>query len=158
MRRLLSLIGTILRTALLAWTFVPKAVNVLRGVEAPVVIFSSLIYAFGCLTPDGLSFALHTPVQDWIGCPVEGVRRLEWAPGMVCFVELFPRPCKERKDGALVRVVPAEIKSNAWPQASRRLQDRQAHRHRRAASRGRIYYPYFGCSRSRDVGRRNINL
>jgi hypothetical protein len=39
---LLALVGTILMTALLVWTFVSNAVNVLRGVEAPAVLFSSL--------------------------------------------------------------------------------------------------------------------
>jgi hypothetical protein len=47
---LLALIGTILMTALLVWVFVSNVVNVLRGVDAPVVLFSSLIYAFGCLS------------------------------------------------------------------------------------------------------------
>ena len=47
---LLALIGTILMTALLLWTFVSNMTNVLRGVDAPVVLFSSFIYAFGCCT------------------------------------------------------------------------------------------------------------
>jgi hypothetical protein len=47
---LLALVGTILMTALLVWVFVSNVVNVLRGVEAPLVLFSSLIYAFGCLS------------------------------------------------------------------------------------------------------------
>jgi hypothetical protein len=47
---LLALIGMILMTALLAWTFVSNVVYVLRGVEAPLVLFSSLIYAFGCFS------------------------------------------------------------------------------------------------------------
>jgi hypothetical protein len=34
---LLALVGTILMTALLVWTFVSNAVNILRGVEAPAV-------------------------------------------------------------------------------------------------------------------------
>jgi hypothetical protein len=38
---LLALIGTILMTALLLWTFVSNMINVLRGVDAPVVLFSS---------------------------------------------------------------------------------------------------------------------
>ena len=44
---LLALIGTILMTALLLWTFVSNMTNVLH---APVVLFSSFIYAFGCFT------------------------------------------------------------------------------------------------------------
>ena len=47
---LLALIGAILMTALLVWTFVSTVVNVLRGMEAPLVLFSSLIYAFGCFS------------------------------------------------------------------------------------------------------------
>ena len=47
---LLALVGTILMTALLLWAFVSSVVNVLRGVDAPVVLFSSFIYAFGCFT------------------------------------------------------------------------------------------------------------
>jgi hypothetical protein len=47
---LLALIGTILMTALLVWVFVANVVNVLRGVDAPAVLFSSLIYAFGSLS------------------------------------------------------------------------------------------------------------
>ena len=47
---LLAFIGTLLITVLLTWTFVVNVLNVLRGVEAPVVLFSSLIYAFGSLT------------------------------------------------------------------------------------------------------------
>ena len=46
----LALIGAILMTALLLWTFVSNMVNVLRGVDAPVVLVSSFIYAFGCFT------------------------------------------------------------------------------------------------------------
>src|SRR5579864_7603735 len=42
---LLALIGTILMTVLLTWTFVFNVVNVLRDVVAPVVLFSSFIYA-----------------------------------------------------------------------------------------------------------------
>ena len=47
---LLAFIGTLLITALLTGTLVLNVVNVLRGVEAPVVLFSSLIYAFGSFT------------------------------------------------------------------------------------------------------------
>jgi hypothetical protein len=47
---LLALVGTILMTVLLVWNFVSNVIYVLRGVQAPVVLFASLIYAFGCLT------------------------------------------------------------------------------------------------------------
>jgi hypothetical protein len=53
---LLALIGTMLMTALLVWVFVSNLVNVLRSVEAPVVLFSSFIYAVGLLYPEGVLF------------------------------------------------------------------------------------------------------
>jgi hypothetical protein len=46
-------------TVLLVWNFVFNVVNVLRGVEAPVVLFSSLIYAFGSLTVMVFFFVFH---------------------------------------------------------------------------------------------------
>jgi hypothetical protein len=55
----LALIGTILMTALLVWVFVSNLVNVLRGVDAPVVLFSSFIYAFGCFTLMVFFFVFH---------------------------------------------------------------------------------------------------
>jgi hypothetical protein len=56
---LLALIGTILMTALLVWVFVSNLVNVLRGVDAPVVLFSSFIHAFGCFTLMVFFFVFH---------------------------------------------------------------------------------------------------
>lgn len=56
---LLALIGTVLMTALLLWAFVSNVVNVLRGVDAPVVLFSSFIYAFGCFTQMVFFFVFH---------------------------------------------------------------------------------------------------
>ena len=58
---LLALVGTmtILMTALLLWTFVSNMINVLRGVDAPVVLFASSIYAFGCLTLMVFFFVFH---------------------------------------------------------------------------------------------------
>jgi hypothetical protein len=47
---LLAMIGTILMTALLVWTFVFNVLNVLRGLVPAVTLFSSFIYAFGCFT------------------------------------------------------------------------------------------------------------
>ena len=46
-------------TALLLWAFVSNVVNVLRGVDAPVVLFSSFIYAFGCFTVMVFFFVFH---------------------------------------------------------------------------------------------------
>jgi hypothetical protein len=47
---LLAMIGTILMTALLVWTFVLTFLNVLRNLVPAVTLFSSSIYAFGCLS------------------------------------------------------------------------------------------------------------
>jgi hypothetical protein len=55
----LGLIGTMLMTALLVWVFVSNLVNVVRGVDAPVVLFSSFIYAFGCFTQMASFFVFH---------------------------------------------------------------------------------------------------
>jgi hypothetical protein len=46
-------------TALLVWVFVSNLVNVLRGVDAPVVLISSFIYAFGCFTLMVFFFVFH---------------------------------------------------------------------------------------------------
>ena len=56
---LLALVGTIVMTALLVWDFVSSVVNVLRGVDAPAVLFSSFIYAFGCFTLMAFFFVFH---------------------------------------------------------------------------------------------------
>jgi hypothetical protein len=56
---LLALVGTILMTALLVWNFVSTVLNVLRSVEAPVVLFSSFIYAFGCFAVMVFFFVFH---------------------------------------------------------------------------------------------------
>jgi hypothetical protein len=56
---LLALIGTILMTALLLWTFVFAFLNVLRGLVPAVTLFSSLIYAFGCLTVAVFFYVFH---------------------------------------------------------------------------------------------------
>jgi hypothetical protein len=56
---LLALVGTVSMTVLLLWTFVSNVVNVLRGVDAPVVLFASFIYAFGCFTVMVFFFVFH---------------------------------------------------------------------------------------------------
>jgi hypothetical protein len=61
---LLALVGTLLMTVLLVWNFVSGVVNVLRGVEAPVVLFASFIYAFGCFTVMVFFFVFHQ-AQRW---------------------------------------------------------------------------------------------
>ena len=49
----------IVMTILLVWNFVSNVLNVLRGVDAPVVLFASFIYAFGCLTVMVFFFVFH---------------------------------------------------------------------------------------------------
>jgi hypothetical protein len=47
---LLALIGTILATVLLVWTFVLTFVNVLRGLTPPALLFPWFVYAFACFS------------------------------------------------------------------------------------------------------------
>ena len=56
---MLALIGTMVVTALLVWNFVVNLLNVIQGVAAPVVLFASLIYAFGALCVTLFFFAFH---------------------------------------------------------------------------------------------------
>ena len=56
---LLALIGTILMTALLVWTFVFNFLNVLRDLVPAVTLFSSFIYAFGCFSVMVFFFVFH---------------------------------------------------------------------------------------------------
>jgi hypothetical protein len=56
---LLALIGTILITALLVWTFVFDVFNALRGLVPAVTLFSSLIYAFGCFSVAVFFYVFH---------------------------------------------------------------------------------------------------
>jgi hypothetical protein len=56
---LLALIGTIAMTVLLVWTFVSNVVNVLRGVDATAVLFSTFIYAFGCFSVAAFFYVFH---------------------------------------------------------------------------------------------------
>ncbi|HEX3322247.1 MAG TPA: hypothetical protein VHR84_16190 [Terriglobales bacterium] len=56
---LLAFIGMVVITAYLTWTFVVKVLHVLQGTEPPVVLFSSLIYAFGCFTLALFLFKFH---------------------------------------------------------------------------------------------------
>ena len=55
---LLALIGTILVTALLVWTFVFNVLNALRGLVPAVTLFS-FIYAFGCLSVAVFFYVFH---------------------------------------------------------------------------------------------------
>ena len=56
---LLALIGTILITVLLVWTFVFNVVNVLRGLVPALTLFSSFIYAFACFTVAVFFYVFH---------------------------------------------------------------------------------------------------
>ena len=56
---LIAFVGTMVMTVLLLWNFVSTFLNVLRGVEAPVMLFSSFIYAFGCFAVMVFFFVFH---------------------------------------------------------------------------------------------------
>ena len=56
---LLALIGTILATVLLMWTFVFNVVNVLRGLAPPVMLFWWFIYAFACFSVAVFFYVFH---------------------------------------------------------------------------------------------------
>jgi hypothetical protein len=56
---LLALIGTVLMTALLVWTFVFNFLNLLRGLVPAVTLFSSFIYAFGAFSVMVFFFVFH---------------------------------------------------------------------------------------------------
>jgi hypothetical protein len=47
---LLALIGTILATVLLVWTFVVTVLNILRGLAPAVMLFPWFVYAFACFS------------------------------------------------------------------------------------------------------------
>ena len=46
----LALIGTALVSVLLVWDLISNVLNVARGLVAPVVLFTALIYAFGAFS------------------------------------------------------------------------------------------------------------
>jgi hypothetical protein len=56
---LLALIGTTLAAVLLVWDLIISVLNVLRGVAAPVMLFSSVIYAFGAFSVAVFFFVFH---------------------------------------------------------------------------------------------------
>jgi hypothetical protein len=56
---LLALIGTVLMTALLVWTFVFNLLNLLRGLVPAVSLFSSFIYAFGAFSVMVFFYVFH---------------------------------------------------------------------------------------------------
>ncbi len=56
---LLALIGTTLATVLLAWDLISSVLNVVRGLTAPVMLFSLLIYTFAAFTMAVFFFVFH---------------------------------------------------------------------------------------------------
>jgi hypothetical protein len=56
---LLALIGTALVTALLAWDLIVNVLNVGRGLVPAVILFSSIIYAFGALSVAVFFYVFH---------------------------------------------------------------------------------------------------
>jgi hypothetical protein len=56
---LLALIGTVLMTALLLWTFVLTFLNVLRDLVPAVTLIQSFIYAFGCFSVAVFFYVFH---------------------------------------------------------------------------------------------------
>jgi len=67
---LLALIGTILMTALLVWTFVFNLLNTLRGLIPAVTLFSSFIYAFGCFSVAVFFYVFHRAQQSLLYVPL----------------------------------------------------------------------------------------
>jgi hypothetical protein len=56
---LLALIGTILATVFLVWTFVMTVLNVLRGLAPPLMLFPGFIYAFVCFSAAVFFYVFH---------------------------------------------------------------------------------------------------
>jgi hypothetical protein len=56
---LLALIGTILMTALLLWTFAVTFLNVLRDLVPAVTLLQSFVYAFGCFSEAVFFYVFH---------------------------------------------------------------------------------------------------
>lgn len=56
---LLAFVGTMVMTVLLVWNFVLTFLNVLRDLVPAVSLFSSFIYAFGCLSVMVFFFMFH---------------------------------------------------------------------------------------------------
>ena len=56
---LLALIGTILMTALLLWTFVVTFLNVLGDLVPAVTLLQSFVYAFGCFSVAVFFYVFH---------------------------------------------------------------------------------------------------
>jgi hypothetical protein len=61
---LLALIGTILMTAHLLWTFVFTFLNFLRGVVPAIMLFQSFVYAFGSFSVMVFFYVFHRAQQS----------------------------------------------------------------------------------------------
>jgi hypothetical protein len=57
---LLALIGTILATVLLTWTFMMTVLNVLRGLAPAVTLFPWFVYAFACFSAAVFFYVFHS--------------------------------------------------------------------------------------------------
>jgi hypothetical protein len=71
---LLALIGTILATILLVWTFVFNVLNVLRGLAPPVMLVPWFIYAFACFGMSVFFYFFHR-AQSWFEIGVLSAQR-----------------------------------------------------------------------------------
>jgi hypothetical protein len=56
---LLAMVGTILMTVLLVWSFVLTLLNVVRDLVPAVTLFQSFIYAFGCFSVMVFFYVFH---------------------------------------------------------------------------------------------------
>ena len=56
---LLALIGTILATVFLTWTFIMTVLNVLRGLAPPLMLFPWFVYAFACFSMAVFFYVFH---------------------------------------------------------------------------------------------------
>jgi hypothetical protein len=56
---LMALIGTILATVLLVWTFVNTVLNVLRGLAPTVMLFPWFVCAFACFSVAVFFYVFH---------------------------------------------------------------------------------------------------
>ena len=54
-----ALIGTILATVFLTWTFIMTVLNVLRGLAPPLMLFPWFVYAFACFSVAVFFYAFH---------------------------------------------------------------------------------------------------
>jgi hypothetical protein len=112
---LLALIGTILMTALLLWTFVLTFLNVLRDLVPAVTLFQSFVYAFGCQCGCILLRVPSSAVVPIFARDMAGLRICKWRDsshfvfGMVVF-NLEPQKIvatfRASRSSVLIRTLP----------------------------------------------------